>query len=175
VTTRRTARGFTLVEAICALTVLSVMGSVSSGLIFAGVRGCRDAAASAQLHEEASVAMEVMMRQLRAVAKTASGNPDIPAVTPSSIAFGASSFSASGGDLTWVDSGATGVTLVSNVSGMTVQCYDGNNAALAGSLSGSACNAIRRVSVSLTLTRDGVSETVRSRVFLRSFMQGVAP
>jgi prepilin-type N-terminal cleavage/methylation domain-containing protein len=171
----RTARGFTLVEAICALTVLSVMGSVSSGLVFTAIRSCRDAAASSQLHEEASVAMEVMMRELRGVDLTGSGAPDISAVTPASISYGTSAFSASGGNLTWVDAGAAGVTLVSGVSAFEVRCYDGTNTELDGTLSGAGCAAIRRVSVSLTVTRDGVSETVRSRVFLRCFMEGVAP
>jgi prepilin-type N-terminal cleavage/methylation domain-containing protein len=169
-------RGFTLVEAICAMTIIVALGSVASGLIYTGVGGYRSAATTAQLHEEASSALDVIARALRQVPQaTGGGGPNVSAVTPSSITFGTSSFSLSGSTLSWVDSGAAAATLLTDVSDFSIQCYNDKGEDLATSLSGSACQPIRRVQVSITLSRGGLSDTIRTRVFIRSMMQGAVP
>lgn len=176
--TRRTNRGrggFTLVEMIAAMAVLGALGTVSSGVIFAAVRSYREAAVTAQLHEEASSAMEVVARQLRMITQSVSGGADISAVTPTSIAYGTSSLTLTGTDLVWVNAGGSPVTLLSDVSGFTVSCFDGTNTALASTLAAADCVTIRRISVSVTMTRDGQSETIRTKMFLRGFVMGTMP
>jgi prepilin-type N-terminal cleavage/methylation domain-containing protein len=173
--TGRTRRGFTLVEAIAAVTVLGTLGSVASAVIFSAVQSYRDACVVAQLHEEGSSAMEVVARQLRVIPQALSGGPDISAVTPSSIVFGTSSLTLSGTDLVWVNAGGGPVTLLSGVSAFVIECFDGSNVAMAGTLTGSECAGVRRISVTITLSRDGESDTIRTRVFLRGFIEGAIP
>jgi prepilin-type N-terminal cleavage/methylation domain-containing protein len=168
-------RGFTLVEAVAAMAVLGALGSVSSGVIMSAVGSYRDAAVTAQLHEEVSSAMEVVTRQLRVIPQAVSGGADISAVTPTSIAYGTSSLTLSGTDLVWVNAGGAPVTLLSDVSGFALACFDGTNTAMNASLTGAECATVRRVSVTITLARDGRSDSVRSKVFLRGFVQGSMP
>jgi prepilin-type N-terminal cleavage/methylation domain-containing protein len=173
--TRRTRAGFTLVEAIAAMAVLGALGSVSSGVIMSALGSYRDAAVTAQLHEEISGAMEVVSRQLRAIPQAAGGGADISAVTPSSISYGTSSLTLNGTDLVWVNAGAPGVRLLAGVSGFTLACFDGTNTPMSATLTGAECAPVRRVAVTITLTRDGRSDSVRTRVFLRGFVAGSMP
>ena len=177
--TRVGRRGFTLVEAMAAMSVLVAVGSVSSTIVISAVNGGRTSYTSCQLNEEISSAMERVVHELRRVGLSASAGttaPNITAATANSISFGASSsFALSGSTLNFVDSGAAAVALLTNVAAFTVECYDESNSALAASLSGTACYPIRRVQVSITCTRDGVSETLRTRVFVRGAMSGGVP
>ena len=70
-----------------------------------------------------------------------------------------------------VDGAAAGV-LLSDVVAFAVSTYDEDDTALAASLSGASCDPIRRVFVTATLSRDGTSETLAGRVFIRSTMSG---
>jgi hypothetical protein len=177
--TRGSRRGFTLVEAVAAMSVLVAVGSVSSTIVYSAVNGGRAAYASCQLNEEISSAMERIVHELRRVGLNSSAGstaPNITAVTAGSIGFGtSSSFGLSGTTLNFVDSGASAVALLTGVSAFSVSCYDESNAALGASLSGSTCYPIRRVQISITCTRDGVSETLTTRVFVRGAMSGGVP
>ena len=44
--------------------------------------------------------------------------------------------------------------------------------AIAATLAGAACDDIRRVSLTATVQRHGVSHTLRAKVFIRSTMHG---
>ena len=71
-----------------------------------------------------------------------------------------------------VEDGGAAAVLLSDVSSLAVQTYDESNAALAASLSGAACDDIRRVAVAITIERSGVTETLRTKLFLRCTMAG---
>ena len=64
--------------------------------------------------------------------------------------------------------------LLSDVTACTITAFDQDNTQLGASLSGAGCDAIRRVSVSVTVQRNGISETLRTRVYIRSTMEGDA-
>jgi prepilin-type N-terminal cleavage/methylation domain-containing protein len=174
-------RGFTLVEAIAAMTIISALGSVTSALIYTAISSYRSSYTVAQLHEEISTALDRVSRRLRDVELNAAAPagtiaPNISNVSASSISFsGSSSLTLSSGSISFVDAGAPAVTLLSNVSSFSVQCYDESNAAMGATLSAAACYPIRRIAVQITCQRDGVTETVRTRVFVRSTMQGGSP
>ena len=65
---RSVRRGFTLIEAIATIVVLAIIGSIASLIILTAVDGYTDAATGAQLHIEASTAMDRIVRELRKVA-----------------------------------------------------------------------------------------------------------
>jgi hypothetical protein len=53
-----------------------------------------------------------------------------------------------------------------------VLTYDEDDAALSAPLSGAACDDIRRVALNVTVQRNGVTESLRTTVFIRSMMSG---
>lgn len=174
----RRGRGFTLVEAVATMTVLAVVSVAASRIIFAATDAYAGAAATSHLSTEASAAMERIAAELRALpSRTGSpGTPWIDSVTATSIAWGGtSSLSRSGSIVTLTIDGAAAGTLLADVSGFTIACYDQNGQALAQTLSGAACDAVRRIEITLTLSRSGASETLRTRIFPRAASAGGAP
>jgi prepilin-type N-terminal cleavage/methylation domain-containing protein len=168
--------GFTLIELISTIAVLAAVATVGSGIIFAATDGYVQATTSAQLHTELSIALDRIVRELRNVPLDDDAGgvaPDIDAFADDSIDWdGDNSIALAGSDLRLTIGGGPSAVLLADVTAVTFQAYDESNTALAQPLNGAACDAIRRVSVTITIERYGVSETLRSRVFLRSTMQG---
>jgi prepilin-type N-terminal cleavage/methylation domain-containing protein len=179
---RTIRRGFTLVEAVATMVILSVLAVVTSRLIFTASDVYLASATRSQISSDASAALERIVAEMRLVPVRASSNPAVPdltGVTATSVSWnagasGAKSVALSGTDLTWTESGATS-RLVRDVSAFSIRAFDESGAALAASLSGSALNPVRTFEVSITVTRSGFSETLRTRVFLRSMQEGAAP
>lgn len=169
-------RGFTLIELIATIVVLAVLGSITSLLVLNAVDGYSGAATLAQLHGEASIALDRAVRELRKIEldSVATGvAPNISSVTPTSIAWEPnSSLSLSGAQLMFVDNGATAAVLLDDVSALSITTYDESNASLPASLAGDQCDPIRRIALDVTLQRHGVSETLRTKVFIRSTLSG---
>lgn len=164
-------RAFTLIEAIATMAVLAVVSSVLSGVVWAAVRSFDEGAESARLHSDASIAMERMTRDLRAIPLAASGTPDISSLAESSIAWDSAtrSLSLDGGELVLTVDGAPAV-LLSDVSAFQVRAFDASNAPLATTLSGAATEPVRRLSLELATARGRASATVRTKVFLRCML-----
>jgi hypothetical protein len=70
--------------------------------------------------------------------------------------------------------GGAAALLLSDVTACTITAFDQDNTQLGASLSGAGCDPIRRVSVSVTVQRNGISETLRTRAYIRSTMEGDA-
>ncbi|MFN0132122.1 MAG: type II secretion system protein J [Phycisphaerales bacterium] len=168
---------FTLVETVAAIVIIATIGTISSSIIYTGINGYRDASASSRLHSEASAAFERIATLLRSVPRSASAGttaPAITSVTATSIVFDTDwTLSLSGTDLLLAEDGGTARTLLPNVTGLAIQCYDQSNSALSATLAGADCYSIRRIQLSLTVSNEGVTHTVRTRVFVRSTMSGV--
>jgi type II secretory pathway component PulJ len=174
----RPGRAFTLVEAVAAMCVIAAVAMLGSTVVHSAMRSYRSGYGSLQLHQELSLTLERIVRELRRVEMigVAPGRPDITSVTADSIEFGAgSSFRWQSGAIRFVDSGAPAVLLGQSITAFSVRCYDQSNAALAATLSGTACEPVRRIEVQITAQRDGESATLRTRVFLRSTMAGGVP
>jgi hypothetical protein len=171
-------RGFTLVEALTAMTVTAIVGSVSSAIIFSGVGSYRDAAARSQIHEESSTALARLGIELRQIPLSSSAGtmaPQISSVTPTSMAWSTNySLSLSGTQLMFTEAGGSAAVLLNNVTSFSLQCFDESNAAMSASLSGAACYPIRRIRVSVTISRDGQTDSLASKFFIRSTAQGGA-
>ena len=131
---------------------------------------------SAQLHSELSVTMDRIVRELRKIPRddAAAGTaPDIASVTATSITWDTDySLSLSSTNLMYTENGGTAAVLQNNVTAFTVQTYDESNSALAASLSGNNCDPIRRIQLTLTMQRHGVTESLRTKMFLRETMVG---
>ena len=166
-----TRRAFTLIEAIAAMVVLAVVSTALSGVVWAAVRSFDEGAESARMHSEASIAMERMTRDPRAIPLAASGAPDISGVGESSITWDAATRSIAmvNDELVLTVDGVPAV-LLSDVSAFQVRAFDASNAPLATTLSGSATEPIRRLSLELTTARGRAGATVRTKVFLRCMM-----
>jgi len=67
-----------------------------------------------------------------------------------------------------VESGSAPFTLANDVRLFAVQTFDESSNALPGTMSGAACRDIRQIELTLTLSRHGVSETLRTRIFVRA-------
>lgn len=176
--THRRHPGFTLVEMIAVMSILAVIGSISSALIYTGVSSYRDASTMGQIHEEEATAMARLAVELRKIPLSSSAGtmaPSITSVTATSLAWNSNySLTLSGSQVQLVEAGGAASTLLDNVTAFSIQCYDESNAALAATLSGAACYPIRRIKVSFTVSRQGMTDTLETKFFIRSTMQGGA-
>ena len=175
---RAAARAFTLVETIAALVVIGTIGSVSSGLIYSAVDSYRTASTTAQLHSDCSGALDRLSKALWSIPRDSTASvvaPQISSVTATSIAWSGNwSLSLSGTQLLLTEPGGTAQPIHENVTSFSLACFDENNSALAANLSGSATQAIRRIQVNVTVSRQGVTQSLRTRAFIRSTMSGAA-
>jgi type II secretory pathway pseudopilin PulG len=172
----RNLRAFTLVETLCAIVVVATVGSVSSGIIYSAIRSYRDASNRAQLSDDCSAAFDRLTKVLWSIPRDTSASvvaPLISNVTASSISWNTNwTLSLSGTQLLLTEAGGTARPILENVSAFTVTCYNESNGAMAASLSGAATQAIRRIQIQVSISRQGQTETLRTRVFIRSLMSG---
>jgi prepilin-type N-terminal cleavage/methylation domain-containing protein len=169
-------RGFTLIEAIVTISVLSIVSSVVSGIILQATDGYLEGSTTAQLHTEAALALDRAVRELRKIdldSAAAGIAPDIDDVTSTSIAWEANNLlSLTGSNLELQINGGAVSRLLTPVTVFQVRALDESNAVLGLPLTGVACDAIRRLELTITVERYGTSVTVRTRCFLRSTMSG---
>lgn len=175
---RRRAPAFTLVEMIAAITIIAALGSFSSGIVYSAVRSYRDAATRAVLHSDASTAFDRAFRVLHSISRDTTASvvaPMISSVSATAITWDSNdTLSLSGSQLMLTENGGTPRAILNDVSAFTVTAYDESNAALAATLSGAATQAVRRLQLDVTLTRHGISETLRMKVYIRCTMSGAA-
>ncbi len=177
--------GFTLIEAIATITVLSIMGSMASLLIVDAVDGYVDAVTSAQLHAELAIALDRVTREIRKIDNDETAgptDPDIDSVTQVGLEDAmtwtdsdgdAYSLSKTGSNLMLaVDGEAAAAVLLSDVTAFAISVYDQDNTVIVGDISDAACDPIRRVLLDVKLSRQNVTESLRSKVFIRSTMSG---
>lgn len=180
----RVRSGFTLIESIATIVMLAILGSIASFLVVDAVDGYVSASGSAQLHAEASLAMDRMMRELRKIeldpALDPTVAPHIDAVTANSINWweegvGAHSlsWSATAGDpLMLAIDGAAAIILIDDITGFTVSTFDAANLALPAVPTEPERETIRRIAVAVTIQRSGITQSVQTKVFIRSTMSG---
>jgi prepilin-type N-terminal cleavage/methylation domain-containing protein len=173
---RKFRGGFTLMEGMATVVVLAILGSITSFVILEAVDAFTDAGTSAQLHAEASIAVDRIVRELREIDLDSGASgiaPDIDNVSPSWIDWTDGDgdqyvLGLIGSDVQFQVDGGPMAVLLSNVSAFTVSTFDEDNVQLAGNLTGDSCDPIRRVAVDLTLDRNGVSESMRAKAYIRS-------
>jgi len=172
----RHPRAFTLIETIAAMVVVSIIGTLTSGILYTAVGSYRDASTRAQIHNDCSAAFDRLTKLLWSIPRDSSASvvaPLISSVTSTSITWNTNwTLTLSGTQLMLTENGATARPILENVTSFTVSCFDESNAAMAASLSGAATQSIRRIQIQVTVTRQGIAETLRARAYIRSLMTG---
>lgn len=171
-------RAFTLVEAIATMTIIAVVMAAVSRIVFAATDGYASTVTRASLSNAASAALDRIAAEIRNIPQRPAADPpepDVDAVTPASLSWsGTHSLALDGSTLRYTTDGAASI-LLENVTGLSIRTFDESDAPLAATLAGAACGAVRRVEVTVTVSAAGVSETLRTRVFLRCMAAGTAP
>lgn len=174
---RRHCGGFTLVEAIATIVVIATLSTGASVIIVDAADAYADSATVSELHTEASVALDRIVRELRSIENdpAGAGVARIANVDTSSIHFNqADVIRLDGDEILLTKVGAGDGVLVRDVSSFTIEAFDEADAPLAMPMNGAAAWPIQRVALTLTLSRNGRSETIRTRVFLRATMSDTA-
>jgi hypothetical protein len=164
---------------LASMSILALVAGVGTGLIWQGVASCRGSANVPQAHAELSAAMERLTRELRSIERRAGGGaaaPDIDAVRADAIEWNAGDgLSLEGTDLMLADDGGTARVLLRDVASLEVRVYGEDGAEIATPVAGTGCDGVRRVSLTIRVSRDGSTDTLRAAVFIRSLMAGAAP
>jgi prepilin-type N-terminal cleavage/methylation domain-containing protein len=175
---RPSPRAFSLVETIATMVILAVVLAVTSRLFLSATLGYTSAATRAELNAELSSAMDRIVQELRSIGVRSGSSPtaaEITSITASSITWvGADAItrqlSLSGTNLLYSESGAPGNVLASSVTSFLISAYDQSNTALAATLSGASTDSVFRLQITLSSTRQGITETFRTRVFPRALL-----
>jgi prepilin-type N-terminal cleavage/methylation domain-containing protein len=175
----RLRRGFTLVEAVCAMVVLGTLGSLSAALMVRAADAYRAGATAAALHAELAAALDPVERTVRSIAINAGRTgPAVNQLDQTALEWntgaGTGSLSLSGTNLMFSPDGQPPAVILTGVTSLVISAFGDSNNALAATLRGTATAAIRRLSITVTVTRGGVSDTLRTRVYLRCMSTGTA-
>ncbi len=179
---RARSQAFTLIEMISVIVVLTVLGSLGASILGQMARTYRDQALVAELHTEASAALDRIVREVRSIPVDADAGQvaaDIRLGSTTQLQWGDSMhLRLTGSTLEWSEDLTNYHALLTQVSGLELQFYDEDDVALLSGpgdslLEGEADTlSARRVAISLTVAREGTSETLSTKVFLRATMSG---
>jgi prepilin-type N-terminal cleavage/methylation domain-containing protein len=162
----RPRRGFTLVEAIAALAVMGVLAGAAAPILLSAGDSYAGSSVRAQLTTELSVALDRVVRELRSIpgrAGAESPAAGIDAISATAITWGGDNgISLQGSDLVLTTAGTPAV-LLRDVAELAMAAYDEDNAPLALPLAGDDCDAVRRIEVRLSQSRQGESGAPRAR------------
>lgn len=160
------------------MVIIGTLAGLAAPILIRSAEVYEGTAVRSQLQGDLASAMDRLDRAIRETSLNAGGDgPDITSVTPASLAWttlsGAATLDLVGGDLNFASPGESATTILSGATGLTVRCFDESNIELAGTLSGNAVLAVRRIEVTISASRYGLSETLRLRVFPRCMMKGL--
>jgi len=177
--------GFTLIELVVAISVGAIVSGTAGMLLWNASNIRAETSARSELTDEASAAMEVMLRYVREIRQDECpggptpclyGNAQVITASATELDFDTDGFRQSGSTLEITnDTGATWHPLVRDVSSLIFTYYDRNNVVLSSlPLSAADRQAIRRVGMRLVLTSGTQSATLQTSIYLRNFMNEVA-
>ncbi len=160
--------GFTLIEIVMTIVIVSIIAGVSGMIIASGVRAYSDEQARSDVHYQARLAMERMTREIRTMRGRAAAPDDIPNMAANALGFYDITgvlveFDLSGTNLRRQQDGGGWQTLATNIAGPLFEYYDN-----AGN-PGAAQNALWYVEIGLTATQGSESLQMNTRVHPRNF------
>jgi prepilin-type N-terminal cleavage/methylation domain-containing protein len=167
-------RGFTLIEVISSAVILAALGSIGASILFVAIDGYNQGSTVSRLHNKASLALERIVREIGTVAIDPEADtlaPDIESVDTDAITWNDTSMLLLfDGRLHLRLDGGLSYMLVDEVSEFQIMVFDQDDAPLSLPRSDDGCDVIRRIAFSITLADSGLSETVRTKQFLRCTM-----
>ncbi len=182
-------KAFTLIELVVCIAVGSIISGAAGMLLWNASAIRSDASARGEICDEGAMALEVMTRYLREITQNdnclpaddanfcPSGDANISTANYNQINFGVYGFrnvAGSGMVEMTTDTGSTWRPLVKDVSGLTITYFDRLNASLSPlPLSAAGREDVRRVRITLSLSRGTQSVKLRTSLYLRSFMNEV--
>ncbi len=177
---RQNGSAFTLIETIAAMVVLSVIASTAALLVGRIGVSFRDRAVHDQLHLEASVALDRLVREMRAIRSSDNGSgaaPEITAAGATGLEWGTGRLiELSGSQLRLNADGTNTDVLAMDVSDFALDFEDESGVSLlsSGVVSGPDLVDIQRVLISVSLTRDNCTEILHTLIFLRTLTDPAA-
>ena len=175
----RRGGGFTLVEMIATISILGALSAAASGIILSAWNLHNAAVTRINTANVLSGAMERITGELRNIeilAASSPATPSISAMTATSITFtvnGSSrAISHSVTNLLLSGAAASNAVLASNISSFTIQGFNASNVAVSASPTPAEIATIRRIQITITGTSGTVTETIRTKVFIRSMASG---
>jgi prepilin-type N-terminal cleavage/methylation domain-containing protein len=170
------SHGFTLIELVATVAIVGALGSIAASILMASIGGLRESTTRAQLHTEMSIAMDRIDRELRNISLDSGASdiaPNIDSISAHAITWeGSNSLVLDGTNLNLTLYGAGTSVLLADLTALSITAHDENNAPMSASLSGTGCDGVRRLLVEVTAVRNGVTEHLRTKVFLRCTMAG---
>jgi len=168
----RGRRGFTLIELIATIAVLSAVTTVVGMILLNAVDGYLRASARAQLHADASAALERIIRELRSIpVDSGSTEPaaDIDSIASSAITWeGDHVIELDGDRIVLTIDGAPARPLLKGVTSLDFDALDEDADSLALPLIDAECEAVKQLAVTIVASRQGEVVTLRTRIFLRA-------
>ncbi len=167
---------------MASIAVIGLLGSTGAYLILDAMDDYMEATTTAQLHAELSVGLDRIVREVRRIEL----DPELAGAVPHIIDYTATSLDWEEGptgsmvtysvslvatDLLLEADGFTG-PILTDATSLIIRAYDENNLYLCPPLTLAACAPIRRIEFTLGVTRSGVSDALRSKVYLRAAMAG---
>jgi hypothetical protein len=165
------------VELVSTIAISSIVCGSAATLLWNAAQQRSEVAARGDLVDIGSVGLERMVRHLRDITQNeCSGNPtpclngnaQVSTATATQIRWGNYGFRQSGTELQMTSDNATNwYTLASDVTSLQLVYYDRLGAATTTAAS------MRRISITLTLTRANQTVVLRTGLYLRNFMNEV--
>jgi len=177
-TNRRCQRGFSLIEVLAVIVIVGIVGGVSSSLILTNVASFTDSSGRIQLHGEVSLTLDRLVREFREIdADPVAGPPHASISQAGSAALhwsGTHSLRLVGETLLLMTDGVHEDALCEGVSDLTMDFLDESNRSLlvGGVVPAAELSSIQRIAIRLSITRQGLTETLATRVFIRAAMTG---
>lgn len=166
--------GFTLVELVACIVILGTVLASASRLLIDATQAYVSASELADMHGELSIGLDRVVRELRAIGNEDDGGTYVPlidSVSSKAITWETdSTLELTGSTLELTLAGGTTRTLLEDIKGFKIEIFDESNASLSLPRTGDDCHEVRRIRVTITLMRNGVTHALRSKLFLRSMM-----
>lgn len=177
-------RGFTLVELVVSMTVGVIISGSAGLLIWNAARIRTEVAGRTEIADSAAAALECLVRYVREIPQDeCPGNPSpcllghsqVSTATATEIRFGNTGFRLNGSQLEMTLNGAANwYPVAKDVSEFSLAYYSRTGTALSSfPLSQADRESIRRIHITLGVTRSSTTVKVRTGIYLRSFMDEV--